>query len=206
MVLKKIIFYFLCFDRLIWTWTWFGLEPLWTQSWLWLEPLWTRSWLGLDSPRSWSEGANKTTSSAKSRDEIVWSPNQTHSGPWLHLEILSIKIMSPTCTGNKSDLLPAMQTKLLLWSYRDRTALSNRPRTPYSQSTPHRMTRGTQSNTFSKSTKHTWIGWAGLVGQTPMHPPAPWKGYRAGPVFPDRDENHTVPPETKVPLFSSTLA
>ncbi len=27
-VLKKIIFYFLCFDRLIWTWTWLGLEPL----------------------------------------------------------------------------------------------------------------------------------------------------------------------------------
>ncbi len=121
--------------------------------------------------RSWSEGANKTTSSAKSGDEIVWSPNRTPSGPWLHLEILSIKIMnrtgdkgqhcrSPTCTGNKSDLLPAMRTKLLLRSYRDRAALRNRPRTPYSQSTPHRMTWGTQSNAFSKSTKHMWIGWA----------------------------------------------
>ena len=45
------------------------------------------------------------------------------STPWLCLEILSIKIMnrigdkgqpwrSPTLTGNKSDLLPAMRTKL----------------------------------------------------------------------------------------------
>ncbi len=25
-VLKKIIFFFLCFDRLIWTWTWLGLD------------------------------------------------------------------------------------------------------------------------------------------------------------------------------------
>ncbi len=63
--------------------------------------------------RSWSDGANKTTSSAKSRDEIVWSPNQTHSSPWLHLEILSIKIMSPTCTGNKSDLLTYCPDPLL---------------------------------------------------------------------------------------------
>ncbi|KAI3362857.1 hypothetical protein L3Q82_001903 [Scortum barcoo] len=74
-----------------------------------------------------------TTSSAKSRDEILWFPNRTPSGPWLRLETLSIKIMnrtgdkgqpcqSPTCTGNKSDLLPAMRTKLLLRSYRDRTA------------------------------------------------------------------------------------
>ncbi len=121
--------------------------------------------------RSWSEVANTTTSSAKSRDEIACSPNPTPSGPWLRLEILSIKIMnrtgdkgqpcrSPTCTGNKSDLLPAMRTKLLLLSYRDRTALSKGPRTPYSRITLHRMPRGTQSNAFSKSTKHMWIGWA----------------------------------------------
>ncbi len=50
MVLKKILYFFLCFDCLIWTWTWLGLEPLWTWTWLGLEPLWTRSWLGLDSP------------------------------------------------------------------------------------------------------------------------------------------------------------
>ncbi len=121
--------------------------------------------------RSWSEVANTTTSSAKSRDEIAWSPNPTPSGPWLRLEILSIKIMnrtgdkgqpcrSTTCTGNKSDLLLAMRTKLLLLSYRDRTALSKGPRTPYSRSTLHRIPRGTQSNAFSKSTKHMWIGWA----------------------------------------------
>ncbi len=65
-----------------------------------------------------------------------------------------------TCTGNKSDILTAMRTKLLLRLYRDRAALRNRPRTPYSQSPPYRTTRGTQSNAFSKSTKHMWIGWA----------------------------------------------
>ncbi len=53
-VLKKIIFFFLCFDRLIWTWTWLGLEPLWTRSWLGLEPLWTRSWLGLEPLWTWT--------------------------------------------------------------------------------------------------------------------------------------------------------
>ncbi|KAI3361342.1 hypothetical protein L3Q82_013518 [Scortum barcoo] len=98
----------------------------------------------------------RTTSSAKSRDEILWFPNRTPSGPWLRLEILSIKIMnrtgdkgqpcrSPTCTGNRSDLLPAMRTKLLLRSYRDRTALSKGPG-PHtsSRSTPHRIPRGTR--------------------------------------------------------------
>ncbi len=52
-VLKKIIF-FLCFDRLIWTWTWLGLKPLWTRTWLGLEPLWTRSWLGLEPLWTWT--------------------------------------------------------------------------------------------------------------------------------------------------------
>ena len=121
--------------------------------------------------RSWLEGANKTTSTAKSRDEIQWLQNQIPSGPWLCLEILSIKIMnrtedkgqpcrSPTCTGNKSDLLPAMRTRLLLQLYRDRTALNRGPLTPYFQRTSHRMPRGTRSNVFSKSTKHMWTGWA----------------------------------------------
>ncbi len=48
----------------------------------------------------------------------------------------------------------------------------------------------------------------GLVGQTPMHPPVPWKGYRAGPVFHDWDEKRTVPPESEVLLsakFSSPV-
>ncbi|KAK3506805.1 hypothetical protein QTP70_028364 [Hemibagrus guttatus] len=115
--------------------------------------------------------ANRTTSSAKISDEILWSPNRTPSSPWLRLEILSIKTMnrtgdkgqpcrSPTCTGNRSDLQLAMRTKLLLRLYRDRTALNRGPRTPYSQSTSHRMPRGTRSKAFSKSTKHMWTGWA----------------------------------------------
>uniref|UniRef100_A0A7N8Y1Q5 Proprotein convertase subtilisin/kexin type 7 n=1 Tax=Mastacembelus armatus TaxID=205130 RepID=A0A7N8Y1Q5_9TELE len=42
---------------------------------------------------------------------------------------------SPTCTWHRSDELPAMRTKLLLWSYRDRTALSRGSWTTYSQTT-----------------------------------------------------------------------
>ena len=67
---------------------------------------------------------------------------------------------SPTLTENESDLQPAMWTKLSLHLYRDWTARSNRPSTPYSWSTPHRKLRGTRSNALSKSTKHMWTGWA----------------------------------------------
>ncbi|KAI3354896.1 hypothetical protein L3Q82_004692 [Scortum barcoo] len=50
----------------------------------------------------------------------------------------------------------------------------------------------------------------GLVGQTPINPQAPCRGYRAGPVFHDR-ENRIVPPESEGRLsadfpLSSTLA
>ena len=65
---------------------------------------------------------------------------------------------SPTCTGNRSDLLPAMRTRPLHQSYRDRTALSRGTPTPYHRSTSHRMPRMTWSNTFSQSTKHVWTG------------------------------------------------
>ncbi|KAK0141115.1 hypothetical protein N1851_021854 [Merluccius polli] len=41
-----------------------------------------------------SDEANRTTSSAKSRDPILRSPNRPPSTPWLCLEILSIKIMN----------------------------------------------------------------------------------------------------------------
>ncbi|MEQ2163751.1 hypothetical protein GOODEAATRI_033677 [Goodea atripinnis] len=44
--------------------------------------------------RSWLEGASRTASSAKRRDEIHWSPNLIPSGPWLRLEILSIKVVN----------------------------------------------------------------------------------------------------------------
>uniref|UniRef100_A0A3P9C4G3 Histone H1 n=1 Tax=Maylandia zebra TaxID=106582 RepID=A0A3P9C4G3_9CICH len=109
--------------------------------------------------------ANRTTSSAKIRDEILRPPKRKPSATWLRLEILSIKIMNrtgdkgqpwrgPSPTGNESDLLPAMRTKLLQRLYRDRMARSNGPDTPYSRNTSHRTPRGTRSNAFSKSTKH----------------------------------------------------
>ncbi|KAI3364507.1 hypothetical protein L3Q82_011293 [Scortum barcoo] len=130
-------------------------------------------------PRIW-----RTTSSAKSRDEILWFPNRTPSGPWLRLEILSIKIMnrtgdkgqpcrSPTCTGNRSDLLPAMQTKLLLRSYRDRTALSKGSRTPYSHGAPPTEYHEGHGRMPSPDPQST----CGLVGQTPINPQAPCGGY-----------------------------
>ncbi|KAI3370594.1 hypothetical protein L3Q82_007165 [Scortum barcoo] len=147
----------------------------------------------------------------KSCGSQTWTP----SGPWLRLEILSIKIMnrtgdkgqpcrSPTCTGNRSDLLPAMRTKLLLRSYRDRTALSKGPRTPYSHGalpTEYHEGHGRMPSPDPQST-------CGLVGQTPINPQAPCGGYRAGPVFHDQDENRIVPPESEGRLsaeFSSPV-
>ncbi|KAI3373536.1 hypothetical protein L3Q82_022139 [Scortum barcoo] len=47
---------------------------------------------------SWFDEANRTTSSAKSRDEILWFPNWTPSGPWLRLEILSLKELKTSLT------------------------------------------------------------------------------------------------------------
>ncbi|KAK0150588.1 hypothetical protein N1851_008312 [Merluccius polli] len=52
-----------------------------------------------ESWRSRSDGANRTTSSAKSSDPILRSPNRTPSTPWLRLEILSIKIMNRIVTA-----------------------------------------------------------------------------------------------------------
>uniref|UniRef100_A0A3P9DHM0 YqaJ viral recombinase domain-containing protein n=1 Tax=Maylandia zebra TaxID=106582 RepID=A0A3P9DHM0_9CICH len=69
---------------------------------------------------------------------------------------------SPSPTGNESDLLPAMRTKLLQRLYRDRMASSNGPDTPYSRNTSHRTPRGTRSNAFSKSTKHMIKSWSSV--------------------------------------------
>ncbi|MED6249360.1 hypothetical protein ATANTOWER_012967 [Ataeniobius toweri] len=54
--------------------------------------------------RSWLEGACRTTSSAKTKDEIQWSPNQPPSSPQLHLKILIMEIMNRT--GDKRAALP----------------------------------------------------------------------------------------------------
>ncbi|KAI3365917.1 hypothetical protein L3Q82_000742 [Scortum barcoo] len=96
-----------------------------------------------------------------------------------------------------------MRTKLLLRSYRDRTALSKGPRTPYSRSTPTEYHEG-HGRMPSPDPQST----CGLVGQTPINPQAPCGGYRAGPVFHDQDENRIVPPESEGRLsaeFSSPV-
>ena len=100
--------------------------------------------------------ANRTMSSANSRDGIRRPPNLTPSAAWLCLEIFPLKTMNRTgdkgqlwwrltLTGNKSDFLPAMQTKLWLWQYRDRMAHNKRPSTPYSWNTPYKTPWGTWS-------------------------------------------------------------
>ncbi|KAI3370555.1 hypothetical protein L3Q82_007066 [Scortum barcoo] len=75
-------------------------------------------------------------------------------------------------------------SKLLLRSYRDRTALSKGPRTPYSSGalpTEYHKGHGRMPSPDPQST-------CGLVGQTPINPQAPCGGYRAGPVFHDREK------------------
>ncbi|KAI3359250.1 hypothetical protein L3Q82_002766 [Scortum barcoo] len=85
-----------------------------------------------------------------------------------------------------------MRTKLLLRSYRDRTALSKGPRTPYYGALPTEYHEGHGSNAFSRSTKHMWTGWANS-----HKPSSTLGGYRAGPLFHDQDENRIVPPESE---------
>ena len=75
---------------------------------------------------------------------------------------------SPILTGNESNVLLALQTKLWHWSYRERMASIRGPDTQYSLRTLHRIFQGTWSNAFSKSTKHTWIGL--ILGTHPLVP------------------------------------
>ncbi|MEQ2234062.1 hypothetical protein ILYODFUR_028087 [Ilyodon furcidens] len=139
-----------------------------------------------------------------STDKIHWSPNQTPSSHWLYLEILSMKVMnrtgdkgppchSPTCTGNSSDLMSTICTKLLLHLYLDQMPRNKGPQTPYSWNalTGHHKGHSQIPSPGSQST-------CGPVGQTPMNPQAPCQRCRAGPLFHDRDENHTAPSETEV--------
>ncbi len=55
-VLKKIIFYFLCFDRLIWTWTWTrtSLDSVLTRTRTSLDSVLTRTRTSLDLDLSWT--------------------------------------------------------------------------------------------------------------------------------------------------------
>ncbi|KAI3351233.1 hypothetical protein L3Q82_005786 [Scortum barcoo] len=121
--------------------------------------------------------------------------SQTGLPPALaRLEILSIKIMnrtrtgdkgqpcrSPTCTGNRSDLLPAMRTKLLLRCTETEQPLAKGSRTPCMEH-PTEYHEGHCGRMPSPDPQST----CGLVGQTPINPQAPCGGYRAGPVFHDQ--------------------
>ena len=151
--------------------------------------------------------ASKTTSFAKSRDEIQWLPTQTSSGPWLHLEILSMKLMNRT--GNKKGSTAGVQRALGTGlTYCQQCELSScsgrtgtiqplaeglRPCTPGAPPTECHEGHGRMPSPSPQNTCE-------LVGQTPMNPRAPCKGYRAGPVFNGQDENRIVPPESKVRL------
>ncbi len=55
----------------------------------------------------------KDNMALKSRDEIVWSLNRTHSGSWLRLEILSINILNKTGDkGSPAGVQHALGTSL----------------------------------------------------------------------------------------------
>ncbi|KAI3354651.1 hypothetical protein L3Q82_019144 [Scortum barcoo] len=114
------------------------------------------------------------------------------SGPWLRLEILSIKIMNRTAPAPVST-----ETEQPL-------AKAPGPHTRGALPTEYHEGHGRMPSPDPQST-------CGLVGQTPINPQAPCGGYRAGPVFHDRDENCIVPPESEGRtigriLLSSTLA
>ncbi|TWW80239.1 hypothetical protein D4764_01G0000540 [Takifugu flavidus] len=107
----------------------------------------------LEVPVQWHQ-KNYVIRKKQRRDPPPTKLDTLHSR--LCLEILSIKVMnrtgdkgqpwrSPTLTGNESDLQPAIRTKLLLFWYRDWTALIKGPSTLNSRSTPHRMLLGTRS-------------------------------------------------------------
>ncbi|KAI3364107.1 hypothetical protein L3Q82_010936 [Scortum barcoo] len=70
--------------------------------------------------------------------------------------------------------------------------LAKAPDPIYSCGAPPTEYHGKRLNAFSRSTKHMWTGWANS-----HKPSSTLRGYRGGPVFHDRDENHTVPPESK---------
>ena len=59
-------------------------------------PSWVPCSFTLGCEPRWSRAneADRTTSSAKSRDPVLRSPNRGPTTPWLRLEILSIKVMN----------------------------------------------------------------------------------------------------------------
>ncbi|KAI3353734.1 hypothetical protein L3Q82_004966 [Scortum barcoo] len=111
---------------------------------------------------------------------------------------------SPTCTGNRSDLLHR-QCEPSSCSSRTETeqplAKAPGPHTHGALPTEYHEGHGRMPSPDPQST-------CGLVGQTPINPQAPCGEYRAGPVFHDRDENRIVPPESEGRLsaeFSSPV-
>ncbi|KAI3375842.1 hypothetical protein L3Q82_004115 [Scortum barcoo] len=125
---------------------------------------------------------------AKSRDEILWFPNRTPSGPyWLRLEILSIKIMNRTGDKGQPSALPEsnMYWEQDLTYYRQCEPSSAAPapfvgRTETEQ--PLAKAPGPHTHGALPTEYHEGHGrmpspdpqsTCGLVGQTPINPQAP---------------------------------
>lgn len=148
------------------------------------------------SRRSRPEGTSNAISSAKSRDEIQWLPNQNPSRSWLCLESLSIKMMNRDDTENRPDLLPEIRTKLRLQSYEDGAAIGRGYWNPtFTERLPLELL-----NALSKSTQ---VDWLGNHPRTLNHPV---KGREV--VQDGQDETCIVPPKSKVQLlekFSGNL-
>ena len=154
-----------------------------------------------ESWRSPLDGANRTTSSAKSRSEILRPTNWNPSALWLHLEILSINVMNRICDRGQP-----WQSPNLTENESDRTNLANSHSvcTGLGQSiamdtvshTPGVTLQDTQRDKvkYILQTHKTYR----LVGQIPMLPPGPQWWSRAGPVFHNRDGTYIVPPESEI--------
>ena len=78
--------------------------------------------------RSQSEAANRTISSANSKEEVLSPPNWTQSSPWLHLELMWIRNRAgeegPWPVGQCSVWVPPQNTEdTMITLYYTRTGL-----------------------------------------------------------------------------------
>ena len=72
-------------------------------------------------------------------------------------------------------------------------ACNKRPHTPEVPPTGHFEGHGYKPSPYPENT-------CGMAGQTPMPPPVPSLGYRAGPEFHRQDGNPIAPLESQVQL------
>ncbi len=141
--------------------------------------------------RSQNCDAIKTTSSAKSSDEVLSPPNCNLNSTRLHLKILSTKVINriadkakawqrPTPTGTESELLLRTRTQLLLWEYRG-WVVTPSPHTPTASPTVSPEELGHKPSPDPQSTCR-------LVEQIPRPLPRTFRECKAGWLFHNQDK------------------